>query len=143
MSIKSFKDSRCFRIKLWGGLYEQFKNHFLFPKLTSNERVLILHLNFFRFLVLLLQSSNLLVENDRFVINYVVQIFISAVGYQQFFLKYFFEFFCLFAAYLNVWYISYTKGTVKFRKSANNYGHKNALKHFVSFTWYFFIIGWL
>ena len=42
-SIRRFKHSRWFEIRFWCGLYEQFRNHFLFLKLTATERVSMLH----------------------------------------------------------------------------------------------------
>ena len=42
-SIRRFKHSRWFEIKFWWGLYEQLRGHFLFLKLTSTERVSMLH----------------------------------------------------------------------------------------------------
>ena len=42
-SIRRFKHSRWFEIEFWLGLYEQFRNHFLFLKLTATERVSMLH----------------------------------------------------------------------------------------------------
>ena len=41
--IRRFKHSRWFEIKFWWGLYKQFRNHFLFLKLTVTERVSMLH----------------------------------------------------------------------------------------------------
>ena len=42
LSVWRFKHSIWFEIKFWWGLYEQFRNHFLFLKLTTTERVSLL-----------------------------------------------------------------------------------------------------
>ena len=42
-SMRQFKHSRWFDIKFWRGLYEQFRNHFLFLKLTATKRISMLH----------------------------------------------------------------------------------------------------
>ena len=42
-SIRRFRHSRWFEIEFWLGLYEKFRNHFLFRKLTATERVSMLH----------------------------------------------------------------------------------------------------
>ena len=43
LSIRRFKHSRWFEIKFWWELHEEFRNRFLFLKLTATERVSILH----------------------------------------------------------------------------------------------------
>ena len=42
-SIRRFKDWRWFGIESWLALYEQFRSHFLFLKLTATERVSMLY----------------------------------------------------------------------------------------------------
>ena len=42
-SVSRFKHSRCLEIEFLWGLYKQFKNHFLFLKLNSKERLSVLH----------------------------------------------------------------------------------------------------
>ena len=42
-SISRFNHSRWIEIKFWWGVHEQFRNYFLFVKLTATERVSVLH----------------------------------------------------------------------------------------------------
>ena len=45
-AIRRFKHSRWLEIKFWWELYEKFRNHFLFLKLTATERYSMLHFDF-------------------------------------------------------------------------------------------------